>query len=65
MRGTLVMREVPMVRAPHLGPLMKTASTLNLKSRAYTLTPLYDTLGKENLEYCLNESRITTLFVSS
>jgi hypothetical protein len=26
-----------MVRAPHLGPLMKTASTLNLKSRAWRM----------------------------
>lgn len=30
-----------------------------------TLVPLYDTLGIENLSYCLNNSGITTLFVAA
>ena len=29
------------------------------------LTPLYDTLGKENLGHCINESGITTMFLSA
>ena len=29
-----------------------------------TIVPLYETLGTENLSYCLNHSEITTLFVS-
>lgn len=31
----------------------------------YVFTPLYDTLGKENLAHCIQESGITTLFVSA
>ena len=30
-----------------------------------TIVPLYDTLGKENLLYCIEMTGITTLFVSS
>lgn len=30
-----------------------------------TVVPLYDTLGVENLSYCLNQSQLTTLFVTS
>ena len=30
-----------------------------------TLVPLYDTLGIENLSYCLNHSGITTLFCTA
>lgn len=30
-----------------------------------TSVPLYDTLGIENMSYCLNQTLITTLFVSS
>ena len=30
-----------------------------------TLVPLYDTLGIENLTYCLEHSGITTLFITS
>jgi long-chain acyl-CoA synthetase len=29
-----------------------------------TIVPLYETLGMENLSYCLNHSEITTCFVS-
>ena len=29
-----------------------------------TSVPLYDTLGFENLTYCLNQTQMTTLFVS-
>jgi len=31
----------------------------------YTSVPLYDTLGIENLSYCLNQTEMTTLFVSA
>lgn len=31
----------------------------------FTVIPLYDTLGIENLTYCLEHSGISTLFVSS
>lgn len=30
-----------------------------------TMVPLYETLGVENLSYCLNHSEITTCFISS
>ena len=30
-----------------------------------TSVPLYDTLGVENLTYCLNQTEMTTLLVSS
>jgi long-chain acyl-CoA synthetase len=30
-----------------------------------TSVPLYDTLGVENLTYCLNQTEMTSLFVSS
>jgi long-chain acyl-CoA synthetase len=30
----------------------------------YTVCPLYDTLGKDNLEYCIELCGLTTLFVS-
>jgi long-chain acyl-CoA synthetase len=30
-----------------------------------TTVPLYDTLGVENISYCLNQTEITTLFVSA
>ena len=30
-----------------------------------TVSPLYDTLGKENLEYCIELCGMTTLFVSN
>lgn len=30
-----------------------------------TSVPLYDTLGVENLTYCLNQTGMTTLFVST
>ena len=30
----------------------------------YTVCPLYDTLGKENLEYCIDLCKMTTCFVS-
>ncbi len=29
-----------------------------------TSVPLYDTLGMENLTYCLNQTEMTTLFLS-
>ncbi len=29
-----------------------------------TTVPLYDTLGIENLSYCLNQTEMTTLFLS-
>ena len=30
-----------------------------------TSVPLYDTLGKDNLTYCLNQTEMTTLFLSA
>jgi long-chain acyl-CoA synthetase len=30
-----------------------------------TSIPLYDTLGIENLSYCLNQTEMTTLFMSA
>jgi long-chain acyl-CoA synthetase len=30
-----------------------------------TSVPLYDTLGVENLPYCLNQSNITSVFISN
>lgn len=29
-----------------------------------TSVPLYDTLGVENISYCLNQTQLTTLFVT-
>ena len=31
----------------------------------FTVSPLYDTLGKQNLEYCINLCGMTTVFVSN
>lgn len=30
----------------------------------FTSVPLYDTLGLENLSYCLNQTEMTTLFLT-
>ncbi len=30
-----------------------------------TTVPLYDTLGKDNLQYCFEMTKVTTLFVSA